>query len=423
VLVAVFVCAFVTAVNDYQKERQFLKLNSVADEKKKVTVMRNGINMEIHQDFLLAGDLILVSEGMEVPADGILLESNEISTDESAMTGESDPVHKALLKHCLKKKQQLEDSGEKNLTNKHEVPSPILLSGTKVLTGEGRMLVLVVGELSCIGKIRALLENDEAQPTPLQEKLEVLATDIGKFGLYSALIIVGVLLVRFAITKGVAKEWETGPCLIKILDFFIIGIIVVVVAIPEGLPLSVTISLAFSVKKMLNDQNLVRKMEACETMGGANNICSDKTGTLTMNKMTLSQIWNRESKQVDLYKEKLEESDLSTNKEYNQLFKIASVLNSTAQLQPEEKGSSTEIALLKYFQRMGVNCEQFKSSFDVKLKMPFSSSRKRMSIVIEYKDSACLFIKGASEIILKSSQYWFNSGSGEVEPISEQLRG
>jgi P-type E1-E2 ATPase len=122
--------------------------------------------------------------------------------------------------------------------------------------------------------------------------LEKLATDIGKFGLYSALAIIVVLLIRFAIEKGLSREWHTGTDLISILDFLIIGITVVVVAIPEGLPLSVTISLAFSVKKMLNDQNLVRKMEACETMGGANNICSDKTGTLTMNKMTLTQIWN-----------------------------------------------------------------------------------------------------------------------------------
>lgn len=123
------------------------------------------------------------------------------------MTGESDPIKKNLLKHCIKKKEHIEKSGEKNLANKHEIPSPILMSGTKVLTGEGKMLVLVVGEASCIGKIRALLESDESQPTPLQQKLEVLATDIGKFGLYSALVIVGVLLIRFAITKGVKREW------------------------------------------------------------------------------------------------------------------------------------------------------------------------------------------------------------------------
>jgi Ca2+ transporting ATPase len=300
------------------------------------------------------------------------------------------------------------------LANKHTVPSPILLSGTKILTGEGRMIVLVVGESSCIGKIRALLEKDDPEPTPLQQKLEELATDIGKFGLYSALLIIIVMLIRFAIIKGTTKEWHTGPDLIEILNFFIIGIIVVVVAIPEGLPLSVTISLAFSVKKMLNDQNLVRRMEACETMGGANNICSDKTGTLTMNKMTLAQIWNRESKQVDLYKETLDESELSSNKQFNELFKIASLVNSTAQLDPEEKGSSTEIAILKYFKRMGTNYEEYKNKFDIKFKIPFSSARKRMSIVLEYQNSASLFIKGASEIVLESCPSWFNTASGEV---------
>lgn len=166
------------------------------------------------------------------------------------------------------------------------------MSGTKVLSGEGKMIVLVVGKFSCIGKIRALLEKDEPEPTPLQSKLQKLAGDIGKFGLYSAIVIIIVLLIRFAILKGVSREWNTGKDINKLLSFLIIGITVIVVAIPEGLPLSVTLSLAFSVKKMLKDQNLVRKMEACETMGGANNICSDKTGTLTMNKMTLAQIWN-----------------------------------------------------------------------------------------------------------------------------------
>jgi Ca2+ transporting ATPase len=124
--------------------------------------------------------------------------------------------------------------------------------------------------------------------TPLQEKLEKVATDIGKFGLYSAIFIVAILLIRFLVVKGIKDDWESNQNYLRLLDFLILGITVVVVAIPEGLPLSVTLSLAFSVKKMLNDQNLVRKMEACETMGGANNICSDKTGTLTMNKMELT---------------------------------------------------------------------------------------------------------------------------------------
>ena len=122
-------------------------------------------------------------------------------------------------------------------------------------------------------------------------KLEKIAEDIGKFGLYSAILILVILLIRFSIEKGISREWNTSSDLPELLNFFILAITVIVVAIPEGLPLAVTLSLAFSVKKMLVDENLVRKMEACETMGGANNICSDKTGTLTMNIMTLTNMW------------------------------------------------------------------------------------------------------------------------------------
>jgi P-type Ca2+ transporter type 2B len=229
------------------------------------------------------------------------------------MTGETDPIKKCVLKDCIARQEEVEKNGEKNISDRHEVPSPIVMSGTKVLSGEGKLLILVVGPRSCIGRVRAKLEQDEVEPTPLQSKLETLAGDIGRFGLYSAIVIVVVLLIRFAIVKGMNRNWDTGADLKKLLDYLLIAITVVVVAIPEGLPLSVTLSLAFSVKKMLKDQNLVRKMEACETMGGANNICSDKTGTLTMNKMTLSQIWNVDTKVIDIHKEKFTDADLTSN--------------------------------------------------------------------------------------------------------------
>ena len=267
-----------------------------------MTLQRDGITLDLHQDFVLVGDVVEIVTGMEVPADGILLEASDITTDESAMTGETEPIKKMVLKDCIAKQEELEKNGEKNLVERHEVPSPIIMSGTKVLSGEGKFLILVVGERSCIGRVREKIEQDEVEPTPLQAKLETLAGDIGKFGLYSAILIVVILLIRFAIMKGIHKDWDTGKDLKKLLDYLLIAITVVVVAIPEGLPLSVTLSLAFSVKRMLKDQNLVRKMEACETMGGANNICSDKTGTLTMNKMTLSQIWNTNTKVIDVHK-------------------------------------------------------------------------------------------------------------------------
>jgi magnesium-transporting ATPase (P-type) len=141
----------------------------VADEKKRVSVWRSGLPLEIHQDYVLVGDVVTINEGMEVPADGVLLESNDITTDESAMTGEIDPIQKNILTACTGKLREVlnENEGEKN-EDKHAVPSPILMSGTRVLTGEGKMIVTVVGPLSCLGKIRALLEKEEEEQTPLQ---------------------------------------------------------------------------------------------------------------------------------------------------------------------------------------------------------------------------------------------------------------
>ena len=251
---------------------------------------------------------------MEIPADGYLLEANEISTDESAMTGQTDPVHKNIFSRCLKKYQEIIANGQKNVSGRHDVPSPVIMSGTRMLTGEGKMVVVVVGEQSCLGKIQALLGNTEGEATPLQMKLEAIAEDIGKFGLYSSITIVTILLVRFAIEKGISRTWETSVDLVELLNYFILGITVIVVAIPEGLPLAVTLSLAFSVKKMLLDQNLVRKMEACQTMGGANVICSDKTGTLTMNKMTLTSYWSGKRIEFKHYEEKLNPRDYMTEK-------------------------------------------------------------------------------------------------------------
>lgn len=198
------------------------------------------------------------------------------------------------------------------------------------------MVVVVVGDLSCNGKIRAALNQEEVSATPLQMKLEKIAEDIGKFGLYSAIIILIVLLVRFAIEKGVSKQWKTATDLPELLNFFILAITVIVVAIPEGLPLAVTLSLAFSVKKMLVDQNLVRKMEACQTMGGANNICSDKTGTLTKNQMTLTTLWLGKIQKIDTYSENIKmEEQITTNQKYLELFKLSTCINGAAELYPE----------------------------------------------------------------------------------------
>jgi magnesium-transporting ATPase (P-type) len=148
---------------------------------------------------------------MEIPTDGYLFNANEITIDESAMTGESDAIKKNIVEKCMQKAGYVKaDPSKVGNIGKHDIPSPIILSGTKVLTGEGKMLVLVVGELSCLGKIRELITVKNDEETPLQEKLEKIARHIGKFGLYSAIAIVCILLLRFAIEKGISKQWQTS---------------------------------------------------------------------------------------------------------------------------------------------------------------------------------------------------------------------
>jgi Ca2+ transporting ATPase len=167
------------------------------------------------------------------------------------------------------------------------------------------------------------------------------------------------------------------------LDFFILAITVIVVAIPEGLPLAVTLSLAFSVKKMLDDENLVRKMEACETMGGANNICSDKTGTLTMNQMTLTTIWNGKQIKAETFDEDTEKvlTRISSSEDFIEMFKISSCVNGAAELDPET-GSATELAILKFMKKAAVDYGIYRRKFKPIEAFPFSSSRKRMSVII-----------------------------------------
>ena len=261
--------------------------------------------MTINHNNIQVGDVLKIKAGMNIPVDGIIIRSSGVQANESAMTGESDELKKDSLDNC--KARQVEKDQEyqylkSDKKSPHDLPSPLLLSGTQIATGEGLFVVIVVGKYSCVGKIMGKLEQ-AVETTPLQKKLEKIATDIGKLGMYCALLTIHILLLRFVITRfsgrnmhlfdmnqpkadGGIKEY-----IIEWIGYFIIGVAIVVVAVPEGLPLAVMISLAFSVKKMLIDKNFVKRLSSCEIMGGANNICSDKTGTLTMNKMTVTNIW------------------------------------------------------------------------------------------------------------------------------------
>ncbi|OQS02761.1 P-type ATPase (P-ATPase) Superfamily, partial [Thraustotheca clavata] len=307
ILFAVMIVTLVTAVNDYQKEKQFRALNAVKEDEK-IKVIRNGVPAEVSKFNLLVGDIVRVDLGDILPADGLVFDESDLKIDESAMTGESF------------------------LLSKNRTEAPFLLSGTKVMEGIGKMLVVCVGESSQAGIISKLIMGKGSKPahtpeeptsdeyvavvtpnhdeamleesrksaatesddpvSPLQGKLDSLTLLIGKLGLAASIIVFLGLVLRFSIeTFAIDKsDWDNGYFK-NYLDFFIIGITVLVVAIPEGLPLAVTIALAFSVKKMLKDNNLVRHLDACETMGSATTICSDKTGTLTTNRMTVVECY------------------------------------------------------------------------------------------------------------------------------------
>ncbi|EGR33372.1 hypothetical protein IMG5_055150 [Ichthyophthirius multifiliis] len=423
ILVAVCVCGSVTAINDYQKERQFQELNKVADERKNVTVLRNGKKQTLHMSKVLVGDIVELIEGMEIPADGIVLEASELTTDESAMTGETDPVKKSIFSECLKKRNHIIKIGEKNSSGSHDVPSPVILSGTKVLTGDGQLLITVVGDFSCVGKISKLLQTKDAEATPLQQKLECIARDIGNFGLISSIVIMLVLLIRLAIERIQENSWNHSEHWAQILQFILIGITVVVVAIPEGLPLAVTLSLAYSVKKMLRDKNLVRKLQACETMGGADCICSDKTGTLTQNKMTLSTWWNEELQEFEKYKDTVNINDyISANqKDMQELFFQSCAINSSADLRPDMKGSKTEIAILQLLDKFGEQYEKWRERYEILARFPFSSARKRMGVILKMNGKQRLLQKGASELVLNACDTFLSKKTGKIQPINDEL--
>ena len=259
IMIAVIVSSSVQAVNDYQKEKQFQVLNRISDDRKKVTLIRDSQLFTLNNSELLVGDIVQLVEGMDIPADGLVLEAAELFTDESAMTGETEPIQKQSLRDCIKKRDEViqENTDIEKLGN-HAVPTPILLSGSKVLQGEGKFMVIVVGPNSCEGRIQSKLET-EIESTPLQEKLEGLARNIGKFGLISAVLILVVLCIRFTVIRIEQNNWERENWN-ELVSYLLLAITVIVVAIPEGLPLSVVISLAYSVKKMLKDKNLVRRL-------------------------------------------------------------------------------------------------------------------------------------------------------------------
>ncbi|XP_053456562.1 plasma membrane calcium-transporting ATPase 2 isoform X6 [Nycticebus coucang] len=432
ILLSVICVVLVTAFNDWSKEKQFRGLQSRIEQEQKFTVVRAGQVVQIPVAEIVVGDIAQVKYGDLLPADGLFIQGNDLKIDESSLTGESDQVRKSVDK------------------------DPMLLSGTHVMEGSGRMVVTAVGVNSQTGIIFTLLgaggeeeekkdkkakQQDRAaamemQPlksaeggdaddkkkanmhkkekSVLQGKLTKLAVQIGKAGLVMSAITVIILVLYFTVDTFVVnkKPWlpECTPVYVQyFVKFFIIGVTVLVVAVPEGLPLAVTISLAYSVKKMMKDNNLVRHLDACETMGNATAICSDKTGTLTTNRMTVVQAYIGDVH----YKEIPEPS--SINAKTMELLVNAIAINSayTTKILPPEKegalprqvGNKTECGLLGFVLDLRQDYEPVRTQVpEEKLYKvyTFNSVRKSMSTVIKLPDENFrMYSKGASEIVLK----------------------
>ena len=301
---------------------KFQELNDLQNETTKYNVTRNGEPIQITSDELLVGDLIKINYGDILPADMMLVEGNGLKIDESSLTGESNAVTKKPYEKC---KEEYDNGSSKPSSN-------ILLSGTNVIEGVGSAIIIAVGANSQKGIIRSTIDNaQEDNKTPLEAKLDKIADLIGYFGLGSAIVTFIALTIRSIIEYIKDKDsFSIGNLFKTILHIVILCVAIIVVAIPEGLPLAVTLSLAFSIKKLMDNNNLVRKMHACETMGGANYICTDKTGTLTQNLMYITNFvcsndsflikQNEEIKDLGVGKKKKAEIESRLRQDHTEVF-------------------------------------------------------------------------------------------------------
>ena len=334
IIIAVIVVVSVGSVTNYKKEMKFHNLNDIQNGATTYNVVRNGVPQVVKSDDLLVGDLIKINYGEILPADLLLVEGNGIKIDESSLTGESNAVSKKPYEKC---QEELE-------AGNNRPSSMILLSGTNVIEGTGSAIVIAVGDHSQKGIIRGTIENaQEDNKTPLENKLNDIADLIGYFGLGSAIVTFLARLVRLIIIM-IQDGFELDVIIKDLLTTAILCVSIIVVAIPEGLPLAVTLSLAFSIKKLMDNNNLVRKMHACETMGGATVICTDKTGTLTLNLMFVTRIITSDEKivikstssfddiklksqNISNQKVRLDHSDLFENDNYWDVLYSAIALN------------------------------------------------------------------------------------------------
>ncbi|KAM0215786.1 hypothetical protein ACHAQI_002884 [Fusarium lateritium] len=416
IIVAIVIVVLVGTINDWHMQRQFTRLTKKTNDRM-VNVIRSGRSQEISINDVMVGDVMHLATGDIVPVDGIFVQGSAVKCDESSATGESDLLRKSSAAYVFDAMQKLSVKDAEKL-------DPFIISGSKVSEGNGTFLVTAVGVNSSYGRISMALRTEQ-EDTPLQKKLNILADWIAKVGAGAALLLFIVLLIKFCaqLPHNHGTPSEKGQ---EFMEIFIVSVTVVVVAVPEGLPLAVTLALSFATVKMLRDNNLVRILKACETMGNATTICSDKTGTLTQNKMTvvattLGKVTSfggtdaPMDKSLKINQEAITIPNVSEagfanalSPEVKSLIIQSNMLNSTA-FESEQDGqktfigSKTEVALLSYCRdHLGAGpIEETRSSTDVVQSVPFDSKYKYSAVVVKLSNGKYrVYTKGASEILL-----------------------
>ena len=365
--IGIFVAVFLATTVGFYFERDAAKkfnLLTALSEEQPVKVRRNGKVMEIPRHDVVVEDVVLVEVGDEVPADGELIVCNDLQMNESTLTGE--PVTE----------KSLEGGGD------GAYPRNVILRSTMVMNGRGEFVVTAVGDATEIGKVAKKSTEQTSVETPLHMQLDKLAKMISKVGSVVSVAAFFIFLIHDILTNPAWGGKDYFYMAEIVLKYFMMAVTLIVMAVPEGLPMAITLSLALNMRRMLKSNNLVRKLHACETMGAVTVICTDKTGTLTQNKMQVSAL---ELKQGD-----------------EALLDTAIALNSTAELNDGKPiGNPTESALLLWLDAQGKNYEELRKQVNVLKQLPFSTERKMMATLAEVDGETYLFVKGAPEIVMK----------------------
>ena len=365
--IGIFVAVFLATTVGFYFERDAAKkfnLLTALSEEQPVKVRRNGKVMEIPRHDVVVGDVVLVEVGDEVPADGELIVCNDLQINESTLTGE--PVTE----------KSLEGGGD------GAYPRNIILRSTMVMNGRGEFVVTAVGDATEIGKVAKKSTEQTSVETPLHMQLDKLAKMISKVGSVVSVAAFFIFLIHDILTNPAWGGKDYFYMAEIVLKYFMMAVTLIVMAVPEGLPMAITLSLALNMRRMLKSNNLVRKLHACETMGAVTVICPDKTGTLTQNKMQVSAL------------------ELKLGDEA--LLDTAIALNSTAELNDGKPiGNPTESALLLWLDAQGKDYEELRKQVNVLKQLPFSTERKMMATLAEVDGETYLFVKGAPEIVMK----------------------